>query len=471
MPRADQMSQAEPPGAASVVAQRDLSHEESLAAALSSFLSQLSSCLDVPRLDETVDVTDAAGAAGRATAGPAPAGPAFPPIARSAGLKHVLPAGALEASLCESPSGPAPGARSAVSGSAVPQPPGPVATQAPARVATQAPARPMAQAPAPVMAQAPAEVVAQPPRPEPRAAPAPAPVAAPAPASGRDLVGAKPQGPAPKFDEQADIFPVGTPMSRRWGRKSRGPAETEPASARSYRRAIVAGALTVAVLTTAGLGLSLAWQRTASSALSQRTRQLAALENTLTSAKASLSTQGRSAVTLQAELSDNTRRWDILKGQLAQDEAQLLRTRAELGRAQDQLSQAQSQVGQAQSRAGQAQSRAGQAQVLARQAQKRAGQAQSQAGQAQGALGRTQLNLSATQANAADCQQGTALGQQTVQLLTSLVFLENAYLTAAQARDTSAMREDISQMQGLDAQAQALGPKFGASVQLCTSGR
>jgi hypothetical protein len=306
--------------------------------------------------------------------------------------------------------------------------------------------------------------MAQPPGPEPGAA------TAPAPDSWPDLVRANPQ-PAPKFDEQADIFPVGTPISPRWGRKSRRPAEAKAAAARSYRRTIVAGALTIAVLTTAGLGISLAWQRTESSALSQRTQQLAALENTLASTRASLNTQGRSAVTLEAELRDSTRQWDILKGQWAQDEAQLLRTRAELSRAQAQLSQAQSQVGQAQSRAGQAQSRAGQAQVLARQAQERTGQAQSQAHQAQSALGRTQLNLSATQAHAADCEQGTALGQQAVQLLTSLVFLENAYVAAAQARDTSGMQQDLSQMQGLDAQAQALGPKFGASVQLCTSGR
>jgi len=418
-----------------------LSHEESLAAALSSFLSQLNSCLDVPRLDQTVDVTDAAGAAGRATAVPAPAGPAYPPIARSTGLKHVLPAGALGASLCDSPVDPAPRVRSAVAGSAVPQPPGPVS----------------AQVPAPVVAQAL--------RPEPRAATAPPPTYRP------DPVRASPQKPAPKFDEQADIFPEGTPTSRRWGRKSRGRAETKPAAARSYRRPIVAGALTIAVLTTAGLGISLAWQRTESSALSQRTQQLAALENTLASTRASLTAQGQSAITLQAELRDSARQWDILKGQLAQEEDQLLRTRAELSRAQDQLSQAQSQVARAQSRANQAQSRAGQAQNNARQAQVRAGQAQSQAGQAQSALGHTQLNLSATQAHAAACQQGTALGQQTVQLLTSLVFLENAYLTAAQAKDASGMQQDLSQMQGLDAQAQALGPKFGASAQLCTSSR
>ena len=99
MPRADQTRQAETPGPTSFGQSRGPSHEENLAAALSSFLSQLSSCLDVPRLDETVDVTVSPGPGGRGeTASP----PDLRPMARSQGLKRVLPAGALEHSLYSS---------------------------------------------------------------------------------------------------------------------------------------------------------------------------------------------------------------------------------------------------------------------------------------------------------------------------------------------------------------------------------
>ncbi len=148
MPRADQTSQAETPGATSFGHPRDLSHEENLAAALSSFLSQLNSCLDVPRLDETVDVTDSLGPGGRATAG---SPPSLPPVARSQGLKRVLPAGALERSLYDRPAPaapPPPASRPAHDPAAaptVPRAPGPVVSGAPAR---PAPAPPAATQPA-----------------------------------------------------------------------------------------------------------------------------------------------------------------------------------------------------------------------------------------------------------------------------------------------------------------------------------
>lgn len=73
MPRADQTSQAEPPGAPSFDHPRDLSHEENLAAALSSFLSQLNSSFEVPRLDQMVDVTDSAVAPPALSQAPGPA--------------------------------------------------------------------------------------------------------------------------------------------------------------------------------------------------------------------------------------------------------------------------------------------------------------------------------------------------------------------------------------------------------------
>ncbi len=106
MPRADQTSQADPAGATSFDHPRDLSHEENLAAALSSFLSQLNSSV-AAGLDQTVDVTDSAASAERG-AGPSPSGPSYQPIARSQGLKRVLPAGALESSLYGAPPPPAP---------------------------------------------------------------------------------------------------------------------------------------------------------------------------------------------------------------------------------------------------------------------------------------------------------------------------------------------------------------------------
>ncbi len=407
MPRADQTSQVDPPGAAAVDASRDLSHEENLAAALSSFLSQLNSCLDIPRLDETVDVTDTASPPGGLTAAPvraepAPVAPVSPPIARSQGLKRVLPSGALGGSLFDAPPRPGPEA-----------------------------ARPLA-----------------------------------------------PLAPRPVAPEQADILPRGPDISPRRPHKSTVPAEVKPGATRLYRRPLVAGAVAVAVLTAAGLGVTLAWERGERSALDQRTQQLAAVESTLATTQASLSAQGRRTIALEADLGNIAKEWGTVRGQLAQVQNELNTTRGELSQAQDQLSKAQAQVGQAQDRAGQAQSRtgraqsqAGQAQNRAGQAQNRAGQAQNQARQAQSQLNHTQLNLSTTQSQATLCQQGASLGQQTLQLLTSLIFLENAYFTAAQSKDTAQMRGDLAQMQGLDAQAQALGPKFSSSVQLCTTGR
>jgi hypothetical protein len=396
MPRADQTSQVEPPGVAAVDASRDLSHEETLAAALSSFLSQLNLCLDIPRLDETVDVTDATGAGGRVAAGPPPLPPAFPPIARSQGLKRALPSGALGGPLFDAPAAPTAG---------------------------------------PVAAPAFGPVVAR-------------------------VIGPEPEAPrpaAPQAAEQSDILPRGSDISPHWPHKSTVRAEVKPGEARSLRRPLWAGVVAVAVLTAAGLAVTLAWERGERSALDQRTQQLAAVESTLATTQANLSAQGRRTVALEADLRNIAKEWGTVKGQLVQVQNDLNTTKGELNKAQQQLSKAQAQVGQAQSRAGQAQSRAG--------------QAQSRAGQAQSQLSHTQLNLSTTQSHATLCQQGASLGQQTAQLLTSLIFLENAYFTAAQSKDTARMRADLARMQGLDVQAEALGPKFTASAQLCTTGR
>jgi chromosome segregation ATPase len=221
--------------------------------------------------------------------------------------------------------------------------------------------------------------------------------------------------------------------------------------------------MAVAVLAAATISVTVAWER-AKSDLSLRAQQLAAVENTLASTRASLSAQGQGAVALQAELRDNAQQWDRLRGQLAQAQDQLAQTKGELGQAQLRLGRAQGEVDQAQGRAAQAQGQA-------RQAQLRAAAAQDQAHEAQNQLGHTQLDLSAAQANSALCQQGAALGQQDVQLLSTLVSLENDYLGAAQTKQTSRAQQDMAQMQGLDAQQQALGPRFSAAVELCTSGR
>ncbi len=155
MPRADQTGQAEPPGATSFDHPRDLSHEENLAAALSSFLSQLNSSLEAPRLDETVDVTDSARTTERGAA-PSPAGQSFLPIARSQGLKRVLPSGALESSLYASPAHPAPRPPGAVGGAAGALAPKPVTTSTPGPATTQYPGPVAAQGLGPVAAQGPA---------------------------------------------------------------------------------------------------------------------------------------------------------------------------------------------------------------------------------------------------------------------------------------------------------------------------
>lgn len=319
-------------------------------------------------------------------------------MARSAGLKRVLPAGALGSSWYEAPDRPAP------------KTPGAVAPRTP--------------------------------RPEPLAALR----AQATPPS--DTARTSPQKRAAGPVEQADIFPQGMGRFHRRAHTSAEPVGPAPGAARFYRRPLVVALALVVV--TAGLGGTVAWGRGEAIALGQRTRQLAAVESTLASTRASLNTQGHSSISLQVDLRHATAQWATVKAQLANGEEELAKTEGELNQAQGQLTLAQSRAGQAQSRAG--------------QAQNRAGQAQSQ-------LGHTQVKLTTTQSHAATCQQGASLGQQTVQLLATLIFLENAYLTAAASKDTSQMQGDLSQMRALDAQVQALGPKFSASVQLCTTGQ
>ena len=202
MPRADQTSQAETPGATSFGQPRDLSHEENLAAALSSFLSQLNSCLDVPRLDETVDVTDSAGPGGRGTAGLA--GRTSRPIARSQASNGSCPPAPSSAPCTSRRSGPAPVAPTPRGRPARPAPQPPGAGGAPAhrpRRGTQAPARPWPRHTGPGHGPAhPPRPCAQPPRPEPRAAPAPAPRSGTGTGCpGRDLVGGQAAGTGPEI--------------------------------------------------------------------------------------------------------------------------------------------------------------------------------------------------------------------------------------------------------------------------------
>ena len=469
MPRADQTSQAETPGPTSFGHPRDLSHEENLAAALSSFLSQLNSCLDVPRLGETVDVTDSPGPGGRGTA----VSPSdLPPVARSQGLKRVLPAGALERSLYAPPAHASPLSHTVAYGPTLFRAPGPVTTRAPVPapgpVVTSPPVALVTSTPAPVSAPAlspvPSAEVA-PPAPTPpsvtAAAIAPPPVVPTkaglvvAPAAAQII------GPGP--EERGDIYPERAPKTSWRARWAREPAEAKPGTARPYRRLFVAGAVVVAVLAATTASTTVAWQR-AERDLSLRGQQLTAAQNTLASTQASLSAQGQGTVALQAELHHSAQQWERLKTQLAQSEDQLSQTKGELGQAQRRLGQEQSELSQAQSRAAQAQGQAGQAQL-------RAGTAQDLARKAQGQLGHTQVDLSAAQANAALCQHGAALGQQDVQLLSTLVFLQNAYLAATQTKDQSRVQQDMAQIQALDAQQQTLGPQFSSSVELCTSGR
>jgi len=463
MPRADQTSQAETPGPTSFGNPRDLSHEENLAAALSSFLSQLNSCLDVPRLDETVDVTDSPGPGGRGTA----VSPSdLPPVARSQGLKRVLPAGALERSLYDPLAHASPLPHSAAYAPTLSRAPGPVVTRAPAPVpgpvVTGAPLALVASTPAPVAASALGTMPSAAVTPPLMAPPAVTPPAVVPTKAGPGLAPSAAQKVGPNFGEQADIYPERAPKISWRARWARGPAEVKPGTARPYRRLFVAGAVVVALLAATTVSTTVAWQR-AKGDLSLRGQQLTAAENTLASARASLSAQGQGTVALQAKLHYSAQQWDHLKAQLAESEDQLSQTKGELGQAQRQLGQARSEVSQAQSRADQAQGQA-------RQAQLRAGSAQDLAREAQSQLGHTQVDLSAAQANAALCQQGAALGQQDVALLSTLVDLENAYLGAAQTKDGSQMQQDTAQMQGLDTQQQALGPRFSAAVELC-SGR
>jgi hypothetical protein len=479
MPRADQTSQAETPGPTSFGQPRDPSHEENLAAALSSFLSQLNSCLDVPRLDETVDVTDSLGPGGPGTA----ASPSdLPPVARSPGLKRVLPAGALERSLYGSPSHSSPPSHSAAYGPTLSRASGPVVTRAPApvpgRVVTSPPVALVTSTPAPVAAPAlspvpSAEVtppavtrpaVTRPPTtPSAATPPAVTPPSVVPTKAGPVVAPSAAQNVAPAPEEQGDIYPERAPKTSWRARWAREPAEAKPATARPYRRLFLAGAVVVAVLAATTASTTVAWQR-AERDLSLQGQQLTAAQNTLASTRSSLSAQGQGTVALQTELHHSAQQWSGLEAQLAQAEDQLSRTKGELSRAQDQLGQAQSEVSQAQSRADRAQGQA-------RQAQLRAGAAQDQARAAQSQLGHTQLNLSATQATAAVCQQGAVLGQQDVQLLSTLVYLENSYLGAAGTRDMSRMQQDTAQIQALDAQQQTLSPRFSSSVELCTSGR